>query len=331
MGPLLEPSKVALGMKTTGKHGLHQQLDVSTCSTLPNCKWAFLDSQVNAIAFMLQRSTGVIPVSEERAQDPEVASACLIPEPICTFGGYLADVIGMGKTDTALGFASLYALYGRHADHSDSHRPMLITTPNGAVFSQWVDKSFHHYQDLTLIISNDDRPSDAKFLKNWISSAAMREAPHKLDNWPDHLRYVFNTNDASASKVVLISPFDSHAARTMDVTFRKPSDVPTEKVAGRRRRRARRAVASRTKAHKSHEGEVPVFTSKWKGRFSVVNCNEGHRVRHVVTKIHASIQQPGAKIHWFLTATPVMNTLLVCSHLHIDLKVDINSIFDRIN
>lgn len=330
MGPFIEPSKVALGMKTTGKHGLHQQLEVSTCSTLPNCKWAFLDSQINAIAFMLQRSTGGIPVSEERAQDPEVASACLSLESVCTFGGYLVDVTGMGKTDTALGFASQYALYGRYANHSDGHRPMLITTPNGAVFSQWVDKIFHNYQDLTLIISNDDKPSDAKFLKNWVSSTAMREAPHKLDNWPDHLRYVFNINDSRASKVVIISPFDSHSARTMDVTYRKPYAVPTEKVAGRRRR-ARRAVASRTKAHKDHQGEVPVFTTKWKGRFSVVICDEGHRVRHVMTKIHASIQQLGAKIYWFFTATPVMNTLMVRYRLHIDLKVDVNSIFDRIS
>ena len=49
-----------------------------------------------------------------------------------------------------------------------------------------------------------------------------------------------------------------------------------------------------------------------------------------MTKIHSSIQQLGAKINWFLTATPVMKKLLVCSHLHIDLKVDVNSIFDRI-
>ena len=63
-------------MKSTGKHGLHQEPDISTCSTLPNCKWTFLDSQVNGIAFIMQRSTGGIPVSKERATDPEVASAC---------------------------------------------------------------------------------------------------------------------------------------------------------------------------------------------------------------------------------------------------------------
>ena len=194
-------------MNTTGKHGLHKELDVNTCSTLPGCDWTFLDSQVNSIAFMLQRSTGGIPVSEERARDPKVASACRSLDSVCTFGGYLVDVTGMGKTDTALGFASQYALYGKHVDHSDGHRPILITTPNGAVFSKWVEKIFHHYLDLTLVISNDDRPSDAKFLKNWVSSTAMREAPHKLDNWPDHLRYVFNTNDPRASKKKVYTVF----------------------------------------------------------------------------------------------------------------------------
>lgn len=57
------PSSPHIDLKTTGKHRLHQELDISTCSTLPNCKWTFLDSQVNAMAFMLQRSTGGIPVS----------------------------------------------------------------------------------------------------------------------------------------------------------------------------------------------------------------------------------------------------------------------------
>lgn len=315
MRPLINPSKVAFSIKTTGKHGLHQQLDVSTCSTLPNCKWTFLDFQINAIAFMLQRSTGGIPLSQERAQNHEVASACLSLESIYTFSDYLVDITGIEKTDTALGFVSQCTLYSRYADHSDVHRLMLITTPNDAVFSQWVDKISYHYQDLTLIISNDDRPSDAKFLKNWVSSTAMREAPHKLENWPDHLRYVFNTDDPRASKVVIVSPFDCHSARTMDVTYR---------------RRARRAVASRIEAHKGHQGEVQVFTTKWKGRFSVVSSDEGYRVRHVITKIHASIEQLEAKIHWILTVTPVMNTLMICYRLHIDLKVDINSIFDRI-
>ena len=33
------------------------------------------------------------------------------------------DVTDMEKTDTALGFASQYVLYGRYADHSDRRCP----------------------------------------------------------------------------------------------------------------------------------------------------------------------------------------------------------------
>lgn len=78
------------------------------------------------VAFMLQRSTGGIPVSKERALLPEVAKAQEKLKSIQTSSSYLIDVTDLGKTDTALGSASPYALYG---DYSDSHRPMLVVMP----------------------------------------------------------------------------------------------------------------------------------------------------------------------------------------------------------
>ena len=63
---------------------------------------------------------------------------------------HAVDVTGLGKTDTALRFASQYALY---ADHTDGHRPILSTISNGAVFSQWVEKIFQDYQDLEQVMT----------------------------------------------------------------------------------------------------------------------------------------------------------------------------------
>ena len=179
MGPLVDPCKIALGMETVGKHIHHENFEVSKCTILPGCQMSFLDSQVNAVGFMVQRSYGKIPVSESRAVIPKVKEACDSLRSIRTFGGYLVDVTGFGKTDTALAFASFHALYG---DHSNGHRPTLIVTPNGTVYNQWVKKIYDKYHDLNLIISNDHKPSDAKYIMNWVSSTAMREAPNKLDN-----------------------------------------------------------------------------------------------------------------------------------------------------
>ena len=225
----------------------------------------------------------------------------------------MVDVTGFGKTDTALAFASFHALYG---DHSDGHRPTLIVTPNGAVFNQWVKKIYDKYHDLNLIISNDDKPSDAKYLMSWVSSTAMREAPIKLDNWPAHLRYIFDPANPQASKAVIVSPFDSHSGRTIETVW--TARVRTNKKGSA----AHRAVAKtkRRQDPEDHLDEEPEFVTKWKGRFGVVLCDEGHKVRHVMTKLHASLHQLEAKVNWFLTATPIMNSSMVRSHLHINLK-----------
>ena len=173
VGPLVDPCKIALGMETVGNDIHHETYEMSKCTILPGCQMSFLDSQVNAVGFMVQRSYGKIPVSESRAVIREVEEACDSFGSIRTFGGYVVDVTGFGETDTALAFASFHALYG---DHSDGHRPTLIVTPNGAVYNQWVKKLYEKYHDLNLIISNDDKPSDTGHLNEWPNDKSTQKA-----------------------------------------------------------------------------------------------------------------------------------------------------------
>ena len=162
-GSMVEPSKIALGMNAIGKHEQSKILDQNKFTTLPKCKAEFLDSQVTGAAFMLQRIYGQVPVDTERAKDPEVTIASNKLKSVKTDGGYLVDVTGFGKTDTACLFLCQHALYG---DHSAGHRPALIVVPNGVVFSQWQGKLFDKFPDLTLIVSNDEKPSKTKYLQN---------------------------------------------------------------------------------------------------------------------------------------------------------------------
>lgn len=214
-------------MRTVGKHEPLKQLDVSECDTLPGCDVRFLDSQINGAAFMLQRSLGKIPVSAERGKDAQIADAVESLESVRTYGGYLGDGTGFGKTMTALLFASYFAKY---ADHSNGHRPMIIITPNGAVFGQWIDVMWRRSKDLTVIISNDDKPPNTRYLKHWVSSTAMREAPKSMNNWPEHLQYVFDPNDPRASKTVFVTPYDTHKDRTIETTWKKAKVEKSEKV-----------------------------------------------------------------------------------------------------
>ena len=284
-----------------------------------------MDSQITGAAFMIQRSYGHIPVDSERLKDPAVAAAASKMHCIKTSGGFLGDVTGLGKTDETMLAVSYNALYGEHAD---GHKPHLITMPNGAVFSQWQNKIWSDYQDLQLIISNDERPSEAKFQDCWVSSTAMREAPASLKNWPQILRYTFDPKDPRASKVVILTPYNSHVARTVAVQWvdKNHADRKNALALPYRNTKFRKTLENERKARKTDlRYQEPIFTSKWKDVFESVWLDEGHRIRHAMTKTNASILLLNCKIAWNITATPTINSSFVSTlcTLMILLQIDL--------
>ena len=125
-------------MKVTGKHGLHKDLNQSIATTLPKCTANFLDTQITGAAFMLQRTYGYILVSAERANDLQVAAALRQMRSIRTYGGYLVDVTGLGKTDTSLLYVliMLYMALTRMAiNQSSLLSPMVRSSLNGSTRS----------------------------------------------------------------------------------------------------------------------------------------------------------------------------------------------------
>ncbi|KAI9790557.1 MAG: hypothetical protein M1816_005064 [Peltula sp. TS41687] len=198
-GPAVDPSKIALGMNTSGKHGARRELDLSRCMVLPNCKREFLDSQITGAAFMLLRTFGRVPVSPKRTQDAPLTEALKELVGPQTFGGVIADGTGLGKTATSLLFASYYATNCPHEDKdgTPSHRPMLFVVPSGIILNQWQEEIFNNFQDLELIISHGDRPPSPKFSNKWVSATAMREAPDRLVNWPENLLYALYIEESN--------------------------------------------------------------------------------------------------------------------------------------
>ncbi|KAL8834745.1 MAG: hypothetical protein Q9170_003622 [Blastenia crenularia] len=308
VGPFVDASKTVLGMTVSGKHHTGETLDQNRCIPLPKCKAQFLDSQVTGATFILQRMYGTIPVGKDRSKLQDVARAVMQLESIRTCGGFLADITGLGKTDESLLALSWSAVYG---DHTDGHRPHLAVVPNGTVFNQWQEKIWNDYRDLTLIVSNDNKPSDHRFAENWVSSTAMREAPDTLRNWPSHLKYIFDKTDPRSSKVVILTPYDSHATRTIALDWVDKKDPKrTEALAlpdhnSDSRERIKR---ERTKRPEVLQSQEPIFRSKWKGIFECIWLDEGHKIRHAITRINASILLLDAPFLWVLTATPVINS-----------------------
>ncbi|MCJ1260140.1 hypothetical protein MMC24_007980 [Lignoscripta atroalba] len=65
------------------------------------------------------------------------------------------------------------------------------------------------------------------------------------------------------------------------------------------------------KKRKTKKGKwQKVFTSRWVSIFKVVILDEGHKLRHPWMKLHVSVYQLDALVHWFLTATLITNDAL---------------------
>ncbi len=270
VGPYVDDSKAVLGMKDVGKFK-DTDLNLSQCTALPRCTASFLDSQVTAAAFILQRTFGVIPIDQERRKDKAVRDAATRLQSVRTRGGIVADVTGLGKTDESLLALSYLALYGEHSGRE--HRPHLLAVPNGPVLGQWADKIFEQYGDLDLIISSDERPTRSRYEEHWVSATAMREAPTSVRNWPSHLHYVFNLEDRRASRTVILTPYDSHAARTLDeVWVDKGSEARQNVLAvpDCTTKNRKRVMKERRQRKNELQNQEPIFSSKWRGRFESV-------------------------------------------------------------
>ncbi len=239
---------------------------------------------------MLQRSFRKIPISKERANDPSIREAAQSLESVKTFNGYVVDGIGFGKIMVFLLFASQYSKY---ADYTAGYWPMCIIVPNGAVFGQWVDVIWIYFRDLHLIISNDDKLSEIKFLNNWVSSIVMREALKSLDNWPERLKYVFDTKDSRAAMTIFITPYNTYKDRTVDTAYKKTKDKDINKLS-----KDNSSKDKLSKAKKKHSyDEEPVFINRWAGRFSLTINDEGYCLRYIITKTFASVYQLRAPIN----------------------------------
>ena len=99
----------------------------------------------------------------------------------------------------------------------------------------------------------------------------MREAPKSLDNWPERLKYIFDTKDPRAAMTVFVTPNDTHKDRTVDTAYKKTKDKDTDKSS-----KGNSSKDKSNKAKKRHgHDEEPVFTSRWAGHFSLTINDEG--------------------------------------------------------
>ncbi|KAK8250017.1 hypothetical protein IWZ00DRAFT_292032 [Phyllosticta capitalensis] len=183
---------------------------------------------------------------------------------------------------------------------------MLLLVPNGSVPVQWQSFLYQHCPALKLIVSSDSRPTSAVCKDMWVSSTAMRTAPDNLEEWPENLQYIWDKNDPLASTTVLLVPYTTFAVRSMRVRWHQSGEYE--------------AGAVWSGKHQCHMR--PEYRQRYKKRFSVVVCDEGHRLRHPKTLIHKAVKMLKAEINWVLSETYQINSAddIVVSWLYFGLR-----------
>ncbi|ELR05743.1 hypothetical protein GMDG_07586, partial [Pseudogymnoascus destructans 20631-21] len=78
---------------------------------------------------------------------------------------------------------------------------------------------------------------------------------------PRVLRYIFDTNNKSAAKMVILTSYDTLSARTIQKPRRQPGD-------------------------EDRPIQPSEWTTKWKGVFHTIILDEGHKVCNSLTQIH---------------------------------------------
>lgn len=285
-------------MTKSGQFQQDKTLDLCKTGLFDITNSEFLDHQTSGAAWMVQKSLGFVP-RFYKGPDPPPAGAedafHAYSRGQCTHGGILGDGTGMGKTRTAGLFMTAFSEYT--ARQSKTHRPMLLLAPSGPLFKQWQDDVYHRFPGLQIIVGNDDKPTSEHMRPYWVSKAAMEAAPHDLSQWPEHLKYVFDTQDPRASRTLFMVPYETWTIRSLEKGWEEPNET------------------NKWQAEWSddHQKDMIVkYTTRFQDVFGAVICDEGHRLRHDFTNLHVSVEGLKSPVNWFLTATPQLNHAKVC-------------------
>ena len=123
-----------------------------------------------------------------------------------------------------------------------------------------------------------------KFANAWVLAYAMTLAAGDHWLWPSHLCYIFDTADPKASRAVVLSTYDTFVQRTIITTWKpKVEYKPLKKT----------------------------YVSKWANVIGTAILDKRHKLCHQTTQLYVAVKLLAADSHWFLTATPIVNSFFV--------------------
>ena len=262
-------------------------------STLCNTTRKFYHFQVTGAAFMLMRTLGKIPLPVDA--DATMIAAQELLKSIQTFGGIVADQMGLGKTIQTLLFLNYFMKY-RPKDDS-SCKPVLLAVPANLV-QQWAEEIRAHWPDFNLVISFEASNLPATFDQQVISSRAVKALPNTA-NLPQRFRYLTDATSELAGNTIWLTSIESHAARVVKVNKTTiPAirhDPPQFDEQGKE--------IFEAEAYDEEE-----FVTRMERFFCMSIVDEAHTCKTASTRNWAGIYLlKFCKYKWLITATPMIN------------------------
>jgi hypothetical protein len=269
-----------------------------------------LASQITGALHMLMRTCGEFPLSEEqrkpenKAKFEQILKDLNYPSPKVG-GGFLEDSPGMGKTLTTLAFFDWWSRHASHVDEIDRtcYRPTMLLTPDGHVLRQWAETINKDFPGIKLIVVkpgedwddwNEDEFKAIRF--DYVDrSAIVRPETH----WPPGLDYVWNVTDKRAARVIIVAPYSTMRSRL--VQTEKHTDAAAEVYPD-----AKPENWCYNRKKKQWESyDVPRF---WLRKLAMALLDEGHIARNDKRQLHWVLRGLQARVNWYLSATPMVNS-----------------------
>ena len=274
VGPPVDLAATIMGMREESD-GLYSSQLLGNFTTRH-----FYPYQVNGAAYMCMKSFGYIPIPAAHAKKATTKKAIQnLGSMLRTWGGFLKDQTGFGKTVTVLLMLAYHAKF-RPVDNPKSTCILVPAT----LLRQWIEEITSNWLGLHLWLMY------AGIEHGIVREAQIIKRSH-LENLPDtkhleskELKRLLNVSDTSAIKKssIILSSYETFGERT---TYTETIEYDEN----------------------GEKKTYPVWRTRFQNISEIIILDEANKVKSRNSRAFASVSLPEFEVTWHVTATPMQN------------------------
>ncbi|KJX93444.1 hypothetical protein TI39_contig4316g00002 [Zymoseptoria brevis] len=246
-----------------------------------------------ALWMMLRMGLSNLPLEEAHLKEASLKEALDRLGPMVpTYGGYVADDAGVGKTFLILLALAFFAQWGeseKKGNRKETYRPTLYLAPSQSVANQTFQAIRKHFPNLTPLMcsgnnfSKEKQGGDRKYFVPKDQLRLGRNSKHDL------LKRALNQGKKEARSFVLISTYRANMWRSQDSN-------PTAKQL--------KDQSRNSPGGKPDKKPLKNVQAGWYGRTIFDECQE---IKNPNTKTNKIAQLRNCPVNFMVSATPALN------------------------